>query len=138
MAGAVETVAPDTSVEDVARIMAKAEVGSVPVTEDGLLAGIVTDRDLVVRVLAEGRDPRSVTAGEVASTDVVTVGPDRPLAEARELMARNQIRRLPVVDEGRLVGILALGDIAVQDDAEQATGEALEEISRSPATESRG
>ncbi len=137
MATDVETATPEATVDDLARMMEKADVGSVPVVRDGALAGIVTDRDIVLRVVAEGRDPTTTTAQDVMTTEMVTVSPDHKLTEARRLMAEHQIRRLPVVKGDRqLVGIVSLGDVAVQDPSERATGETLQEISRSADTES--
>jgi CBS domain-containing protein len=89
----------------------------------------VTDRDLVVRVLAEGRDPQSTTVGEIATGDVVTISPDASLDEALKLLASNKVRRLPVVEGDRLVGILAQADVA-RHAQEVQTGEVVEEISR--------
>jgi CBS domain-containing protein len=123
---ACESNAP---VIDAAKLMAKEDVGPVPVVEDGRLTGIVTDRDLVVRVLAEGRDPTSTRVGEIASRDLVTVSPDEDLDEALKLLAQHQVRRLPVVDGDRLVGIVAQADIARLGKDKQ-TGEVVEEISR--------
>ena len=118
-----------TSVVEAAKLMKSEDVGSLPVTEDGRLIGMVTDRDIAIRVVAEGNDPQSVTVGEVASRDVVTVDPQQGLDEALRLMAKHQVRRLPVVEEdGRLVGILAQADVAqAGDDAK--TGQMVQEIS---------
>jgi CBS domain-containing protein len=135
MATEVQTAAPDTSVQEIAKMMADSDVGAIPVVRDGKLQGIVTDRDLVTRVLAEGRDAGSATALDAMSADVATVSPDQTLSDARELMAAGQIRRLPVVKGEELVGMISLGDLAVQDPSERATGEALQEISRSADTE---
>jgi CBS domain-containing protein len=121
--------APGTSVAEVARVMAREDVGSIPVVEDGRLVGVVTDRDLVVRVLAEGRDPQATTVGEVVSTDVVTVPPDAGLDDALRLLARHQVRRLPVVEGERLVGIVAQADVARHGDDSQ-TGQVVEQISQ--------
>jgi CBS domain-containing protein/uncharacterized membrane protein YuzA (DUF378 family) len=124
-----ETVAPDTPVTEAARLLQHKDVGSVPVVDQGRLVGILTDRDLALRVVAEARDPAKVTAGEVASQELVTVKPTQSLAEALRLMARRQVRRLPVVDQGRLVGVLAQADIA-QHVPDSETGEVVEQISR--------
>jgi CBS domain-containing protein len=123
----VETATP---VADAARIMKSENVGSVPIVEGDRLVGMLTDRDVAIRVVAEGKDPRSTTAGEIASRDLVTIDPQQDLDEALQLMARHQVRRLPVVEEdGRLVGIVAQADVAqVGDDAR--TGEVVQQISQ--------
>ncbi len=120
---------PTTSVVDAAKVMAREDVGPVPVVEGGRVVGIVTDRDLVVRVLAEGRDPNSTTLQEIVSSDLVTVQPDTDLSEALQLMAQNQVRRLPVVEGDQLVGIVAQADVARAADEEQ-TGEVVQQISQ--------
>jgi CBS domain-containing protein len=117
-----------TTVVEAARTMAQEDVGPVPVVEGGRVVGIATDRDIVVRVVAEGRDPNSTTIGEIASTDLVTVEPDTNLDEALRLMAQNQVRRLPVVEGERLVGIVAQADVARAAD-EEKTGEVVQQIS---------
>ena len=126
------TVEPSARVVDAARVMREEDVGPVPVVENGgRLAGIVTDRDIVLRVVAEGGDPQSMTVGEIMSRDLVTVDPDQPLDEALRLMARHQVRRLPVCEEdGRLVGIVAQADVATELGDDQRTGQVVEEISR--------
>jgi CBS domain-containing protein len=118
-----------TPVAEAAKVMARENVGSVPVVEGDKLVGVVTDRDLVVRLLAEGRDPQSTTVGEVASSEPVTLSPDDGLDQALQLLARHQVRRLPVVEGERLVGIVAQADIARHADEVQ-TGEVVEEISK--------
>jgi CBS domain-containing protein len=129
MTSQVKTCEPDATVMEVAKVMAQEDVGPVPIVEEGRLTGIVTDRDIVVRVVAEGRDPSSTTVGEIASRDLVTVSPDDDLDSALEQLAQNQVRRIPVVDGDRLVGIVAQADIArLGGDAKQ--GEVVEEISR--------
>jgi CBS domain-containing protein len=118
-----------TPVAEAAKVMARENVGSVPVVQGGKLVGVVTDRDLVVRLLAEGRDPQSTTVGEIASSEPVTLSPDDELDKALQLLARHQVRRLPVVEGERLVGIVAQADIARHADEVQ-TGEVVEEISK--------
>ena len=91
---------------------------------------MLTDRDIVLRVVAEGKDPQSTNAGDVASRDLVTIDPQQDLDEALRLMAQHQVRRLPVVEEdGRLVGILAQADVAIEGQ-DQKTGQLVEEISK--------
>ena len=129
MTSQVKTCEPDTTVIEAAKVMAKEDVGPVPIVEQGRLTGIVTDRDIVVRVVAEGRDPSSTTVGEIASRDLVTVSPDDDLDAALKQLAQSQVRRIPVVEGDRLVGIVAQADIArLGSDAK--TGEVVEEISR--------
>lgn len=120
---------PSATVVDAAKVMASEDVGSVPVVKDGRLAGVVTDRDIVVRVLAEGRDPNSTTVGEIASSDLETVSPDDDLNTALRKMASAKVRRLPVVDGDELVGIVAQADVARQGN-DSETGQVVEEISK--------
>jgi CBS domain-containing protein len=123
------TIEPNNSVVEAARIMKREDAGVVPVTENGRLTGMVTDRDIAIRVVAEGKDPQSTTVSEVASTDLVTVDPQQDLDEALRLMAQHQVRRLPVVEEdGRLVGVVAQADVAREGDDSQ-TGQVVQEIS---------
>lgn len=124
------SVDPETDVAEAARILRDENVGSLPVVRDGRVTGIVTDRDLAIRVLAEGRDPGSTRVADVVSGEPVTVRADQDLDEALRLMAHHQLRRLIVVeDSDRLVGILAQADVALTGDEERA-GEVVEEISR--------
>jgi CBS domain-containing protein len=123
------SIEPSSPIAEAARIMKQEDAGVVPVTENGRLSGMVTDRDIAIRVVAEGKDPQSTTVREVASTDLVTVDPEQDLDEALRLMAQHQVRRLPVVEEdGRLVGVLAQADIAREGDDKQ-TGQVVQEIS---------
>jgi CBS domain-containing protein len=122
-------VAPGTPVVEAARLMKSEDVGSLPVVEGDRLVGMVTDRDIVIRVVAEGGDAQSATVDQIASKDIVTVDPQQDLDEALRLMAQHQVRRLPVVEEdGRLVGILAQADVAQQGD-DARTGQVVQEIS---------
>ena len=123
------TIEPNKTVVDAARIMKQEDAGVVPVTENGRLTGMVTDRDIAIRVVAAGKDPKSTAVHEVASKNLVTLDPEQDLDEALRLMAQHQVRRLPVVEEdGRLVGVVAQADVArVGDDTK--TGQVVQEIS---------
>jgi CBS domain-containing protein len=124
------TVPPDASAVDAAKVMQNEDAGVVPIVEDdGRLVGVVTDRDIALRVVAEGREPDSTKVAEIASQNLATVDPQQDIDEALRLMAEHQVRRLPVVEEdGRLVGILAQADVARHLDASR-TGEVVEQIS---------
>ena len=112
MTSDVVTIAPGTSAVDAAKVMIQEEKGPLPVVEGERVVAIVTDRDLIARVVAAGRDPNSVTVDEVATTDLVTAEPTLEVDEARRLLAQHQLDRLLVVEEGdRLVGILSEADI---------------------------
>ena len=120
----------DKTVTYAAKMMRDEDVGIAPIVEGDRLVGVLTDRDIAVRVVAEGRDPEQVKVTEVASRDLVTLDPQQDLDEALRLMAQHQVRRLPVVEEdGRLVGVVAQADVAQQAD-ERKTGEVVEQISR--------
>jgi CBS domain-containing protein len=124
------SVSPDAPVADASRIMRDEDTGIVPIVEDGKLIGTITDRDIVVRLIAESRDASSAIVRDIASTDLVTVDPQQDLDEALRLMAQHQVRRLPVVEEdGRLVGILSQADVA-REAQDKQTGELVEEISK--------
>ena len=124
------TIEADKPVAYAARMMKDEDVGLAPIVEGERLVGTLTDRDIVTRVIAEGKDPQSVMVREVASTDVVTIDPQQDLDEALRLMASNQVRRLPVVEEdGRLVGVVAQADVA-REAKDKQTGELVEEISK--------
>jgi CBS domain-containing protein len=123
-------VNPSTPIVEAARLMKTEDVGPLPIVEGDRLVGILTDRDIVVRGIAEGKDVQSTTAGEIASRDVVSIDPDQPLDEALRLMGQHQVRRLPVTEEdGRLVGIVAQADVALEGD-DKLTGHVVEEISK--------
>jgi CBS domain-containing protein len=124
-----ETIQADRPAAEAAKLMKYVDAGMIPVMENGNLLGTVTDRDIAIRLVAEGKDPRSTPVREIATSDIVTIDPDRDLAEALELMAKHQVRRLPVVEQGRLVGVLAQADVAREAD-EEAVGHTVEEISK--------
>jgi CBS domain-containing protein len=125
-----QTIQADRPASEAAKMMKEADAGMIPVMNDGTtMLGTVTDRDIVVRVVAEGKDPASTPVYEIASTELVTIEPDRDLDEALGLMAKHQVRRLPVVEDGRLVGIVAQADVAREGD-EKEVGHTVEEISK--------
>ena len=124
-----QTVRADSPATEAAKLMKESHAGMIPVVEDGRLLGAVTDRDIVLRVVAEGKDPAATTAGAIATTDLITITPDQDLDEAMELMGRHQIRRLPVVEEGRLIGVVAQADVAREGD-EREVGQTVDQISR--------
>jgi CBS domain-containing protein len=124
------TIDADKPAAYAARMMRDEDVGIAPIVEGDRLVGVLTDRDIAVRVVAEGLDPDRVKVSEVASRDVVTLDPNQDLDEALRLLARHQVRRLPVVEEdGRVVGVVAQADVAREAD-ERRTGEVVEQISR--------
>ncbi|HET8607063.1 MAG TPA: CBS domain-containing protein [Gaiellaceae bacterium] len=124
------TLELDATIVDAARAMRDADVGIVPVVEGDRLEGVITDRDIAVRVVAGGGDPNATHVRDAMSPKIVTIDPDQDLDEAMRLMAEHQVRRLPVCEEdGRLVGVLAQADVAEHGD-EARTGETVQQISR--------
>ena len=124
------TIDADKSVAYAAKMMRDEDVGLAPIVEGDKLIGMLTDRDIAIRVVAEGRNPDQVTVTEVASKQVVTIDPQQELDEALRIMAKHQVRRLPVVEEdGRLVGVVAQADVAREGNDTQ-TGELVKEISQ--------
>jgi CBS domain-containing protein len=136
MTPGVQCVTPDETVASAATMMAENDVGSLPVVEGRTLVGMLTDRDIVMRAVARGADMTTVTVAEVASGAVHAVEPDQDLDDALREMAKHQVRRLPVVEDGELVGILAQADVAIVAKEKEA-GEMLEEISQ-PSSLERG
>lgn len=114
------SVGPHTSLAEAARMMRDADIGDVLVVDDGKLCGIVTDRDIVVRALAEGMDPGDTTVHAICSSDMVTIPPDDTLEHATALMREHALRRLPVTDDGQLLGMVTLGDLAREKDPRSA------------------
>jgi CBS domain-containing protein len=135
MSEAPKTLEPTMTAADAAGIMASYDVGAVPLVEAGRVVGVVTDRDIVTRIVAARRDPLDVQLREFASTAVVEVSPDTDLVGARDLMAAHRIRRLPVVKDGQLVGMLSLGDVALASASKRVVGEVLTDVSESASTE---
>ena len=128
------TIGASASVVEAARLMREEHIGSLPITDNERLVGMLTDRDITTRVVAEAADPKTTPVGKVYSGDLISVEPDKDLDEALQLMARHQVRRLPVVENGRLVGIVAQADIALNEN--EKTGALVEAIS-APSEEER-
>jgi len=122
------------SIVEAAKLMREQHIGSLPITEDARLVGVITDRDIATRVVAEASNPETTAVGDVYSNDLVSVEANEGLEAALGLMARHQLRRLPVVEHGRLVGIVTQADIALTEN-ETKTGALVEAISKPSETE---
>src|SRR4051812_41569931 len=121
------SIGPSASVVEAARLMRDEHVGSLPITDGDTLVGMITDRDITTRVVAEAADVATTSVRHVCSEDLISVEPDKDLEEALRLMARHQVRRLPVIEDGKLVGIVAQADIALTlSEDEKKTGELVE------------
>jgi len=124
------TIDADKDIAYAAKMLRDEDVGVAPIVEGDQLVGVLTDRDIAIKVVAEGRDPQTTKVRDIASKDIVTIDPQQNLDEALRLMAQHQVRRLPVVEEdGKVVGIVAQADIALAGD-DKKTGEVVEQISR--------
>lgn len=126
------TVHPEASIADVARLMRDHDIGPVVVVDDESVFGIVTDRDIVVRAVADGQDADATPVGDVASASVTTIGPDDTLEDAAEAMRSQAVRRVVVAERGHPLGILSLGDLAQAEDAADEAGAALGDVSAAP------
>ena len=123
------TISSDATLQDAAREMQSDDIGAVLVTDNGDVAGILTDRDIVVRAVAEGRDPSSTKVADVATRDVKALSPDSSVEDAIRIVREQNVRRIPVVDEnGQPKGIVSIGDLAVERDSDSA----LADISSEP------
>lgn len=129
MTNQIAYVNPDTTVVETAQLMQKHDVGIIPVCQGTDVIGVVTDRDIVVRNIAHGKDPQATPVRDVMTTNVVAVNPDMNLHQAAEIMSNSQIRRLPVVDNNRLVGMVSLGDFATEAKQDMELAKTLGEIS---------
>ena len=118
-----------TTVLEVAKKLAAGDYGSLPICDGDRLQGMITDRDIVVRVLAEGKDPASTKVGDLVQGEVVTIGADDSVEEAMQTMSKHQVRRLPVIDGTKLVGMLAQADLARSGD-DSGVGQTVEDISQ--------
>jgi CBS domain-containing protein len=135
MTGNPRSIGASASVVDAARLMRQEHIGSLPVTDDEKLVGMITDRDITTRVVAEAADPKMTLVADVYSRALIAVEADKDLDEALQLMARHQVRRLPVVEQGGLVGIVAQADIALREN--EKTGQLVEAISEPSEGERR-
>lgn len=124
------SVKPQTDVTGVAKVMEEINVGAVPVVDNNQVVGIVTDRDIALRVVAAGKEAKAVEAQQIMTKDLITGTPDMDVHDAAQIMSDNQIRRLPVVDNGQLVGMVAIGDMAVEPIFINEAGDALSDISK--------
>src|SRR5665648_380374 len=131
MTSAVDWVTPDTSVVEVAKLMKKDDVGSIPICKGNKLIGVITDRDIFLKIVAAGENTNNISAKYIMSTDIIFVSADQDVHEAANLMSMNQIRRLPVLENDQLVGIVAIGDLAIEKIHINEAGEALSDISLS-------
>jgi CBS domain-containing protein len=122
------TVSPQDSIQNAARIMRDEDTGVVPVVDNGKPIGLITDRDIVVRAVAEGGQLNRPVR-DIVTNQLVAATPDMSVTEATELMSAHQVRRLPVVENNRLVGIVSIGDIAVKEGKDSRVGDALQHIS---------
>ncbi len=130
MTPSVETVRPDSPLREAAQKMKSLDVGSLPVCDNRKLLGILTDRDITIRAVAEGRDPAATKVKDTMTPELIYCFDDQSLEEAAQLMERHQIRRLPILDRSHdLVGIVSLGDLAVRNRNDRLSGEVLEEVS---------
>jgi CBS domain-containing protein len=117
------TLPAEAPVLDAAKKMKEADIGDVIVLDGDRICGLVTDRDIVVRVLAEEREPAGTKLGEICSRELATVSPDDDLTQAGDLMRERTVRRVPVVEDGKPVGIVSMGDLALERDPDSALGE---------------
>lgn len=126
----VSWVDPSAKLTDIAKMMKDKDIGSIPVVQNNMVKGIITDRDIVIRVISEGKDTNQITADQVMSADPVVIEQSEDIDKAADIMFEYQIKRLPVVKNDKLVGIIALGDLAVESIHVNEAGEALSGISR--------
>ena len=130
MTANIASVNRETTLAEAANLMKEHNIGSIPVCDGNKIVGIVTDRDIVLRGIAEGNELTSITCGKVMSPDLALGTIDMDVRVAAEIMANRQIRRLPVVDNGRLVGMVSLGDLATEPKLTNEAGDALNDISK--------
>jgi CBS domain-containing protein len=122
------TLTPNDTIQNAAQVMRDEDTGVVPVVDNGRAVGMVTDRDIVIRAVADGSTPNRPIR-EIVTSAIISATPDMSTREAAQLMSEHQIRRLPVVENERLVGIVSLGDIAVKEGKDSRSGDTLQSIS---------
>jgi CBS domain-containing protein len=130
MTKSVAYVDPNSTVVDAAKLMQQHNVGSIPVMDQNGIKGIITDRDIVVRNIAGDKDPKSTPVRDVMTAQVTTASPDMDVNQLSSMMSNQQVRRMPVLENNKLVGIVALGDMATNNWADSEAAEALTEISK--------
>lgn len=129
----VQTLPPEATIKQAAESMKAADIGAIPICEEGRLLGMITDRDIAIRGVAEGRHPEETKASEIMSRDVIACREDQTIEEVARLMQEIQIRRLPVVDaEQRVIGIVSLDDLATRAGEHGLSGKTLEEVAAKP------
>ena len=134
-----KTAQLDSTLEEIAALMKDEDVGAIPIVDDDdELVGIVTDRDIVVRCVAEGKEASDTTVEDILTEELTTIEPDADVQQAARLMAEKQIRRLPVVQDGDLIGMVSIGDISVKHEDDETAGETLQEISQGVKQDGRG
>jgi len=126
----VACIDPNSTVAEAAKLMQQHNVGSIPVVDQSGVKGIITDRDIVIRNIASDGDPKNTPVRDVMTTQVTTATPDMDVNQLSSMMANQQVRRMPVVENNKLVGIVALGDMATNNWADSEAAEALTEISK--------
>lgn len=129
MTKTVASLNPKDTVEHAAQLMKQHDIGSLPVCEDEKVIGIITDRDITLRSVAEGENTKAQSVREVMTSNPVVINASTDIAEAARIMSERQIRRLPIVDNNNLVGIVALGDLAVEPNLSDNAENALKDIS---------
>lgn len=126
----VSFIKPDAPVTDAAKLMQQLDVGSIPVCDQSGVVGMVTDRDIVVRNVITGADPKATPVSSIMTTNIITVSPNSDVNDLSDIMSQKQVRRIPVVDNNTLVGIVALGDLATNKRFDTEASEALTDISK--------
>jgi CBS domain-containing protein len=130
MSKSLVSVAPNDTVERAAILMKEYNIGSIPVCSGDRLVGIVTDRDITLRAVSSGADTTHETVNSVMTNNPVTASPDMSVEDISRIMSQQQIRRIPIVENGRVVGIVALGDLATEPKADEKAGHSLSDISQ--------
>ncbi|NLI91345.1 MAG: CBS domain-containing protein [Peptococcaceae bacterium] len=130
MATNVSFVDPSAKIPDIAILMKQKDIGSVPVVQNNQVTGIITDRDIIIKVVADKKDVNQTTAAQIMTADPVCIEESSDIDQAADLMAEYQVKRLPVLNKGKLVGMIALGDLAIEHIHVDEAGEALSGISK--------